>query len=173
MKRMLLLLVSLLLISNAASADHIGVYSDASGASCSLGNANVFNPTATVIQKFTTGATGSRFKVNFPSGTMFFGFNTPYVPVGTLTVDLSVGYGQCLSGSIVLGTINAIYGAGTGQVLPADLQQCIIYTNCLFAEIPATGGSFAVGGFSNCNGNSGCTVAVEPSTWGNVKSLYR
>jgi hypothetical protein len=168
MKKLLLLTICLLMVSSAALADHIGVFSDGTGGTCYLGAAGQFSPTATVIHKFTTGATGSRFKVTFPAGTAFFGFNTPYVPVGALNSDLSLGYGQCLTGSIVLGTINAIYGAGTGQVNTADLQAFILYTNCLFAELPASGGQFFVGPFGDCPHD-----AVEPSTWGSVKALYR
>jgi len=168
MKKLLLLTSCLLLISTAAMADSIGVYSDATGSFCNLGNiAGQFSPTATVIHR-SLGATGSRFKVTFPAGTTFFGFNTPYVPVGALNTDLSLGYGQCLTGSIVLGTINAIYGAGTGKVEKADLQPIILYTDCLFAELPATGWSFLVNGVGDP-----CIVAVEPSTWGSVKALYR
>ena len=169
MKKFLLLTMCLLLVSSAALADHIGVYSDATASSCDLGAAGQFNPNATVIHRFTTGATGSRFKVTFPAGTAFFGFNTPYVPVGALNTDLSLGYGQCLNGSIVLGTINAIYAPGTGQVEKADLQSIILYTNCLFAELPATGGPFTVAS----GGNICASTPVEQSTWGSVKALYR
>jgi len=169
MKKFLLLTMCLLMVSSAALADHIGVFSDGTGSSCELGPAGVFSPTATVIHKFTIGATGSRFKVTFPAGTSFFGFNTPYVPVGALNTDLSLGYGSCLTGSIVLGTINAIYAAGTGKVEKADLQSIILYTNCLFAELVATGGNFTVGGINSC----GQFAPVEQSTWGSVKSLYR
>ena len=168
MKRLLLLISSLLVISTTSWADLIGVYSDATGASCNLGAAGQFNPNATVIHRFTQGATGSRFKVTFPAGTSFFGFNTPYVPVGALNSDLSLGYGQCLNGMIVLGTINAVYGAGTGTVEKADLQPIILYTDCVFAELPATGGNFYVGGSDYCG-----STPVEPSTWGSVKALYR
>lgn len=38
MKRMLLLLLSLLLASTVAMADHIGIYSDESGGTCFLGS---------------------------------------------------------------------------------------------------------------------------------------
>ncbi len=168
MKKVLLLMVAALMISSVAMADHFGVYSDATGSSCALGAANVFNPGATVIHKFTLGATGSRFKVTLPAGTSFFGFNTTFVPIGVLTSDLSLGYGQCLTGSIPLGTITAIYAAGTLSVLPADAFATIIYTDCNFGEYPATGGTAYVGGTGPCN-----EVATEQSTWGNVKALYR
>jgi hypothetical protein len=170
MKKLLLLSICLLLVSSVALADHIGVYSDPTGSSCYLGAAGQFNPNATVIHKFTSGATGSRFKVTFPAGTAFFAFNTTYVPIGALDTDLSLGYGQCLSGEIVLGSILAIYGAGTGQVEKADLQPIILYTNCVFAELLATGGAFTVGQAGYCTEYS---TPVESSTWGSVKALYR
>lgn len=167
MKKVLLLMVAVLMISSVAMADHFGVYSDATGSSCALGAAG-FNPNANVIHKFTLGATGSRFKVTLPLGTLFFGFNTPYVPIGVLTSDLSLGYGLCLNGSIPLGTITAQYTAGVISVLPADAFASIIYTDCSFGEYPATGGNAYVGTEGPCN-----EVATEQSTWGNVKALYR
>jgi hypothetical protein len=167
MKKVLLLMVAVLMVSSVAMADHIGVYSDASGTSCSL--AAGFNTTNAVIHKFTIGATGSRFKVTVPAGTAVFSFSTPYTPVGNITSDLSLGYGQCLSGSIVLGNIIAQFTAGTGAVVAADLQPFILYTNCLFAELPATGGTYYVGSTGDCLEPN----ATEPSTWGSVKALYR
>jgi len=174
MKRMLWLLFSLLLISSVAMADHIGIYSDATGQSCQLGNiAGQFSTSATVIHKYASGATASRFKATFPAGTVFIGLVSPYILVGALPTDLSLGYGQCRSGCIVLGTLNAFYGVGTLQILAADGQANILYADCSFTEHPASGGTAAVNVPGECLDNDGCTVAVEPSTWGSVKSLYR
>lgn len=166
MKKVLLLMVAVLMISSVAMADHIGVYVDGNGASCVL--APGFTSTASVIEKFSAGSTGSRFKVTLPAGSNFFSFSTIYTPVGSMTTDLSLAYGTCIPGSIVLGQIVAILGAGSGAVLPADLQANIIYTNCVFAEIPATGGTYYSGTTGSCN-----EVATEPTTWGQVKALYR
>jgi len=173
MKRMLWLLASLLLISSVAMADHIGIYSDAGGTSCSL--APGFSTTATVIHKFSLGALGSRFKVVLPAGSSFFGFIPPhgFITLGIANSDISVAYGACLSGCIVLGTITAILAPGTAQVLPADLFPDILYANCVYDEVTATGGRAAVGGVCDDMGIDNCTVRVEPSTWGQVKSLYR
>ena len=172
MKKVLLLMVAVLMVSSVAMADeHIGVYTDGTGSSCYLGNiANQFNPSATVVERSTTGSTGCRFKVTFPAGTSFFGFTTPWVPIGALNSDLSLAYGSCISGNIVLGTINAIYQNGTGTVGAADLFASIIYTDCNFGEYPATGGYFYVGA---SGGVCEDIVATEPSTWGQVKALYR
>ena len=176
MKRTLLLMICALMVSSAAMADHIGVYSDATGETCDLGNiAGQFSSTATVIHKYTSGAVGSRFKATFPPGTLFIGLVTPYVVVGVLPTDLSLAYGQCRSDCIVLGTLLAIYGAGTIRIQAADGQANIIYADCSFVEKTASGGTAGVNVTSDCTDLTvgGCTVAVESSTWGSVKSLYR
>ena len=167
MKKVLLLMVAILMVSSVAMADVIGVYTDASAASCAL--APGFTSTATVIHQFTAGATGSRFKVTMPAGSNFFSFSTAFVPIGTLTSDLSLGYGQCLSGSFALGTIVAILGVGAGDVLNADGFPNIIYTDCSFGEYPANGGHYWVG----VPPTGECAVATAQSTWGQVKALYR
>jgi len=166
MKRMFLLLISLLLISSSAIADEIGIFADATGSSCNLGAPNVFSQTATIIHRFSTGATGSHFKAAFPSGTSVFAFTSPYTVVGNLISDLSLGYGQCLTGSIVLGTIKAVYQAGTAQIVPADTFAFVTYTDCSFV------GHLAIGGRAYI-GPGDCIIAVESSTWGGVKALYR
>jgi hypothetical protein len=171
MKRMLLLLVSILLSYSVAKAGPIGVYNDATSSSCQF--ATGFTSSATVVHRCTYGATGSRFKVTLPAGSAFFGFNTGFVPTGTLTSDLSLWYGQCLNGNIVLGTIIAILAFGEVRVQAADGFANITYTNCLSAELPEAGNVAWVGipGGSFCGD---CTpLPVESSTWGSVKALYR
>ncbi|HET6348068.1 MAG TPA: hypothetical protein VFH88_03200 [Candidatus Krumholzibacteria bacterium] len=167
MKKVLLLMVAALMVSSVAMADHFGVYTDATGSSCLL--ASGFTTTATVIEKFSAGTTGSRFKVTFPAGTAFYAFTTPYVPIGNLTSDLSLAYGTCLTGDVPLGTITAMLAAGNGSVDPAELFATIIYTDCSFGEYAATGGAFHVDGTGSCLEPS----AVQNSTWGQVKALYR
>ena len=165
--RLWLMIGSFLTISTTASADHIGVYSDQSGTSCAL--APGFTTSAAVIHNSTAGATGCRFKVVFPTGTSSVSFSTPYVYVGSLASDLSLAYGQCLSGSIVLGTVTANLASGNGSIQTATGHPFILYTNCLFGEVQATGGSFGVGTTANCDGSG----SVQSSTWSEVKALYR
>jgi len=166
MKKVLLLTVAALMISSVAMASHFGVYTDGTGSSCLL--APGFTSTVTVCEKFSLGSTGSRFKVTLPAGSSFFSFNTTFVPIGVLTSDLSLGYGQCLNGTIALGQIVAILNAGQIDVLAADAFATIIFTDCSFGEYPATGGQAWVGTTGPCN-----EVATENSTWGSVKALYR
>lgn len=168
MKKVLLLMVAVLCIASVSMADHISVYSDASGASCALGAAGAFLQPA-VIHKLTPGTTGSRFKILIPAGSSIFGFNTIYVPVGNVQTDLSLGYGVCLTGANVIGTMAGIFTAGTLEVVAADLQPTILVTDCSAAELVATGGKAYVAGTGDCAEPN----ATENSTWGQVKALYR
>jgi hypothetical protein len=167
MKKVLLLMVAVLMISSVAMADHFGIYADPTGASCAL--ATGFTTTSTVIEKFSLGSTGCRLSVdNLPTGGSFFAFSTAWTPVGDIHSDLSLGYGTCQTGSIVLGSFVAIFGPSTLHVLPAQGFTNIIFTDCTFGQHNATGGTAYVGGTGPCG-----EVATEPSTWGQVKALYR
>ena len=171
MKTLLLLGVALLMNTSVARADHLGVYSDGSGASCAL--APGFTSTATVLHKFTLGTRGSSFGLELPAGSVFFGFSTAFSPplppeAGTITLD----YGTCLQGSFVVGTIVAILEPGTLWVRPGGGLANVMVTDCDLVEKAATCGGAYVG--PNLGYCPSCeTVATEQTTWGAVKSLYR
>lgn len=169
MKKVLLLMMAVLMVSSVAMADHFGLYSDASGSSCLLTLG--FNPNVTLIEKFSTGTTGSRLKVDM-GGNGNFGFTTSFVPVGTIGTDISIGYGLCLTGSVVLGTLtmNLTVPGSTMAVLPAVGFPSILYTDCGFVKLPGTGGIAHVG---TGNAQDCGEVATEPTSWGKVKALYR
>ena len=169
MKRTLLLTICALMIASAAMADHIAIYGDASGSTCNL--APGFSTTATVIEKFSTGTTGSRWRVDTSlcPGSTVFALQTPWVTVGIVTSDISIAFGSCQTGSVVLGTLVANWLPGAVSIVPAENFANIIYTNCVFAELPATGGHASIGGDGH-----GCDYdAVQAKTWGSVKALYR
>jgi hypothetical protein len=166
MKKVLLLTLAVLMISSVAMADHIGVYTDASGSSCLIapGSSSV-----TIVHKFSLGTTLSRWKIVLAPGSTFFAFNSPYPAIGTATSDISVAYGSCMTGSFSIGQVFGAYSSGEITIVAADGQPYIIYANCDFAELPASGGSAWSGGATgDCH-----EVATEQSTWGSVKALYR
>ena len=168
MKQMLLLVTAMLLVAGVAVADHIGIYSDATGTNCVL--APGFSTSATVVHKFSAGATGSRFDLEFPAGTSFFSFGSafPCISVPVWNPDgISIGYCECLAGSIVIGTITAILAPGTIRVVPATGFATVMAADCGFVEHPATGGVAYVGT------PGPCMVPTDQTTWGKVKSLYR
>jgi hypothetical protein len=95
--------------------------------------------------------------------------------------DLSLAYGACLTGTN--GDIPAVqlnyFATGNPtpcwrvQVVPApSAGGSIKYTDCNFAEIPATGGDFWFNSDVLC---VWCEYvgATEEATWGKLKSFYR
>lgn len=174
MKKVLLLMVAVLMISSVAMADHIGLYNDQAGTTCLIAPGGHFAGTdCYVLHKFTAGATGSRWKLNLPAGSGAFAFTAlnGYSTLGTVTSDISVGYGGCQTGTLVLGVVICNLVAGTGSIGAADLQTAVLYTDCGFAQANGTGGTFTVG----ASGPAPCgePLAAQPTTWGSVKALYR
>ena len=168
MKKFLVLGLFLMAVPTAAMADFIGIFSDVTGTSFCL--APGASNTNAVIHKFATGATGSRWKIIMANGTQFFGLNTPYLTIGTITTDLTVAYGECKTGSIVIGTLSWIIPQGIFDVAPADSQTRVLYIDCNFAEVPTVGGR----AHSTDHPTGDCIpLATESSTWGSVKALYR
>jgi hypothetical protein len=170
MKKVLLLMLmaSVLMVANAAMADFIGIYDDDAGSSCIIGAGH--NPF--VIHKFSLGTTGSRWKIDVSAapGTGILFFNPLIgVPVGNALTDITVGYGACLTGTVVVGqAFLSSPGVGPITVRTADGQIMIVNIGCDFGEYAATGGTAYLGG-----AQGPCDVATQPSTWGQVKALYR
>jgi hypothetical protein len=169
-----LVTLALLLITSAAPAfaDHIGIYRDATGQSCRLDPG--YNNNATIIHKYSLGATGSEFRVDFSQapGSTFIAFHSPFVSLGDLTTGIAFAYGgRCLTGNIVVGTIEATLIAGSLQVTPRDGFWFIMYAACATAEYTATGGTAIIG--FEATGNCNDPTATEQSSWGRVKALYR
>lgn len=86
-------------------AGSIGVYADSEGNDRNLpdtGGTVMFY----VVHKVAEGATASAFRVQLPTGWTLLG-SEPQFPVtlGTVTDGLSIGYGECLTGSIHLMTL--------------------------------------------------------------------
>ena len=166
MRRILLLTIAMLSIATLASANHIGIFSDASGASCYL--APGLNANVTVIEKFSLGSTGVRFSVT-KGANEFVAFSSPYTTVGYLTSDITVYYDACLTGSNVVGTAVMNLTGGRLYIHPAQGQTQVLYTDCTFVDHRATWGYAVIGGSDYCAE----ALATESTTWGRVKELYR
>jgi hypothetical protein len=180
MKLLLVVVPLVLALPSIALADHIGLYSDASGSSCQL--ATGFNPGITVIHKFSLGAIGSHFGVTFPAGSTVFAFSCSSCPITATSIpDATPLYGECVTGSFVIGTITAVLNPGYVRIVAATGVECAMYTDCSFVERAAYTGIGYAGVPNSCGevvaemstGAASCpTVATEPSTWGSVKALY-
>lgn len=171
MKLLLLLVISILLVANVAQADFIGIYTDASGTTCTL--ASGFSTTATVIHKQTPGTIGSLFGISTASapGSTLFAFNSSYTSV-CVNPPCPFLYGACVQGSIVVGTIVAALGnTGFLEVVGVGGNATPIVVDCNQEAHSALGGRGYINSFPpECTPGD---IAVENSTWGSVKALYR
>jgi hypothetical protein len=153
---------------------------------CTLTNFTPFpgQTSAYVVHKNNSGATASQFAVIDASGMAFAGFTSPYLTIGNLA-DLSVAYGGCLAGDLMIVQINWFEFPGTPHdcnskvsLAPAPtspLPGLIAIADCNFQYRSSTGGVLWVGaGADDCKGPSPCDpVPVAETTWGGVKALYR
>ena len=119
------------------------------------------------------GATGVRFSTEPTAGFtgVWLGDSSAFVTVGNTQTDLSVGYGACIPPPIVVVTMSyQLFGTSEAcsqlRIVPADNFRWVISgdVDCFFAEGIITD-------LGNLHVN--CPVAVEPTTWGAVKALYR
>jgi hypothetical protein len=185
MKKVLMITLALTLCASAAFADHEGTYADNTGMSCTL--TNLVPPpnftSAYVVHKNNSGATASQFAILDASGLIFSGFESPYLTIGNLA-DLSVAYGGCLAGDLMICKINWFFFGGTFTcdskvtVIPAPtspLPGQIAIADCNFLYRGSSGGILWVGPTApDCKGPSPCDpVPVAETTWGGVKALYR
>jgi hypothetical protein len=174
MKKVLILALGVVLAANVAMADHVGVYADPAGTSCTL-VAPVGVPFGVyAVHKFTAGATASRFKIVDTSGGFQLGQASPYAVLGNAYTGVSIGYGTCLTGAISAMTLN-YFGVsavcGKLEVVADPIRPYVEVTDCNFADKQGTGGTFYFnpnGTCTNCN-----EVATEATTWGTIKALYR
>jgi hypothetical protein len=168
-----------LLAGPASAGNKIDLYSDAARSSCELTDQSA-GPALEVVYVFMTGpeqSTGVRFKAARPAcwvGASFVGNVSNYLTIGTTEVDYSVGFGACIQPPIMLGQINFV-GTGLGGScceMTASPGFEFVHTDCNFAEHAIVAGQKLV-----INPTAACRcqspVAVEPSSWGRVKSLYR
>lgn len=169
--KLLLLVTSILLVANVAMADHIGIYTDATGSSCQL--APGFTTSPTVIQMLNPGSVGSQFAISAANapGSTILAFSSPYQSV-CVNPPCPFLYGGCLSGSIVIGTITAILGStGYIEIIGAGTNPTPLVVGCNNAVQTAFAGQ---GWLSPVQGE--CppgALPTESSTWGSVKALYR
>jgi len=184
------LVLALCLAVGSASASSIGVYFTADGTDCDATGVAPFTQVTFYIlvhtygDAATGGITGAEFQVkNFPSG--WFGTPTPNPAFGTvignpLTGGCNIASGSCQSsptGFINLFTVTAFATSAVSNVdlivdkhtTPSNPNfQCPALVLCdapIFTLICVSGGEAFLNGGS-------CTVAVQPTTWSKVKSLY-
>jgi hypothetical protein len=187
MKKLVCAVLILIVVPTAGFADNLfgqlSLYSDANFAQCTLtdneprladvyvvhhigpivGNAYLlrFKLTASV------GFTGSWIQDTAPTGMSV---------VGTSPTGMSIGYQSCRTGDVQV--VRVTYQM-IGTSSPCAFLRASPYTgadfietwNCSFDSFGVSGGTLII----NSDGSCPCQgpVPVEPTTWGQVKSLYR
>lgn len=183
MKKVLILAMGVVLAANVAFADHLGIYAEETGNTCTKVVPGPFLTIPVyVVHKFTAGTTGTRFKVTDATGLLQLSNATDYAVLGTSPFSgVSVAYGSCKTGTIKTYTLNFMHTNPAGPAAtcgklevvgdPLAPGGLITSTGCDFIDRPATGGQF----FFNPNGQCvNCNeVATEATTWGTIKALYK
>src|SRR5262245_16324520 len=192
MRKSLLLALALLVPSGSAVADHIGIYGNEAGWCCELllhGPPPLINKIH-IIHKFNgNGATAVQFKILDQSGLFFANAQFPasFLTLGAYNTDLSVAYGSCLVGDVLVGTRNfywfgnpltsctstlTVDDAPTSPI-PGEIAtiECDLQT-----VIQASGGRMWVSSTLSSCCEFDCTASPLPvaeQTWGGIKALYR
>ncbi|HEX5133568.1 MAG TPA: hypothetical protein VFX92_13915 [Candidatus Krumholzibacteria bacterium] len=181
------LTVAILAVSAAPAFAQIGapaVYADAAGNDCNITPGAQFTTfSAYIVHKSVTGATGSSFKLTTPSGNGFiYQASVPaagLLTIGAIETGISVAYGGCITGDLLVFTINYFATAAPGAVPPCQyvvleadpsaLQGTPLVVDCDYLEYSVVPGKGIIASDASCT----CNIPVQESTWGKVKSLYR
>jgi hypothetical protein len=184
MKKSMLLVVVLLLVSSLAFAQYdpgsIDIYTDVSQSSCN------FTDTGGLIEMYyyhthTDGATASSFRVEFSEGAAWTHLGSTWnfaTVIGSHDDGWDVAYGNCLgqNSDIYLGLSNFFGNSspacGLISIVPGQgLSGLVEVIDC---AIPAAKWTLDRGGQARVNndGSCSCTVPVQETTWGGIKALY-
>ena len=190
MKRVLLVaLTALCFAVSAANADplyRVEFSGDNAMTTCTLAGNGVGVTAIHVFLLGSEGATAVLFGADIPAcwgGTTWLGdvLAEPWLSIGTTQepLGLSIAFGECRSLPLYLGSINFVGVAGssccefpvTHPTAWDNFATPAQAVDCVFEDWDASGGRVIV------NANTTCLceqpLAVEESTWGRVKSLYR
>jgi hypothetical protein len=190
MRTLLIVALSALVWASPVLAqDRIELYADASRASCEI--AEPTSPPIVQVHVFVTGTmavNGARFTAPKPDcwvGATWLGDAlAPGVGgLGNSQSDWSLawylGMGGCNAGNTPPTRIAAISYLISGQALPcctvtASPSVQFVFTDCNFAEHElGETKPLVINPDASCGCHSSITTAVEPTSWGRVKALYR
>lgn len=168
----------------AQTTEKIALYADRAGTDCSIDDTTVRTLSVYIIHEGTGSRTEAKFGAPKPdcwTGATWVGevLQAALFSGTTQSSDLQVAYTGCLSLPIYVGRmIFEVTGAAQAccryPVLPSVFYPgTIIVHGCTPAEIyiPILGGSATI----NENASCPCAppLAVESTTWGQIKSLYQ
>lgn len=181
MKRSLLLTLAMLCIAGMAfaQAGSLTIAADPGGTNCNLADTTPGLCTYYVVHVNTPGATASQFYAPQPACMLavYLSDGAVYpVTIGSSQTGVAIGYGACLPGPNNVLMINYFCQGLTPPCCyypilpdPALPSGNIEVVDCQNQLLFATGGEGIVNSNQTCN----CSVPVEETTWGGIKSLYQ
>lgn len=187
MKKFVLTVLALVVVASPAFAQFgdISGYADAAGTSCNIVDNQPFAfIDVFFLHKNTSGATASQFTVTLTGGSTFTYINSTEAPgmlrIGEANNDMSLAYGGCLTGDFLIVTVRYLGNGGSAACSRVTLTPApstpipgeVAMVDCSVPSgelrIPATGQAII-----NPNVTCQCNVAVQETTWGGIKALYR
>jgi hypothetical protein len=172
--------VSMMVASGLPGAGAIGVFSDPQASSCNLFDQTAGLMTLYIVHVLTAEASASQFSTPVPScmtGAAYLGESSPFgVVIGNSQTGVSIAYGACRSGPILLLTVR-LFVQGLSEpcclypVVP-DLihaEPKIWMVDCDSHMLEAAGAYAIVNPTGACQCGS---IKVEEATWGKIKSMY-
>jgi hypothetical protein len=157
----------------------VGIYANAEGTDCNLPDVAHGLTRYYVVHTISDAATGCAYSAPKPAcftGTWLSDTNPFPVTIGSSQAGVSIGYGSCRYGSVLVQTLSFFTNASTPNCcfypvrgIPTSGEVEVV--DCLFNLRFAQGVTSMVNATSGCP-CSGINVRVEESTWGRVKSLY-
>jgi hypothetical protein len=181
MKRVVFLTVAALFAASMVFAQQgsIGIFSDMAGTNCNLRDVAPAGLTEYyVVQINTVGSSACAFAAPKPTclmATYLSDGNVFPLSLGDSQTLKSVGYGECLVGSIHVLTLK-YFTMGMTQPCCPYLITAGISPSGQIETVDCGGGlNFVTGGQGIVNSNPTCICTVVPvkdTTWGGVKALY-
>ena len=175
-----MLLVLVVAATPALAQEGLGLYADAAGLSCSVTDlVDGAVKRIYVVHKNSAGASGSEFLVDASSTTLAQFAST--VPAGMLSIGssdtgISIAYQECKIGSFLVLTISF---DAFGTTAPCSYVRMLpdpnavppvrIWADCNSLTHDFPGGVAIVNEDVTCQ----CNVAIEQTTWGTIKAMYR
>lgn len=185
MKKSVIALAALLLVTGSASANLIGIFGDTDATICS-GDLLPYVPMDVYVIAVLSdleSITTAEFKIDnwpgspgYPTGQATASW-TSELTIGSIDEDFSIAWSTPQAGpNVLIGTISflAFDPAWIGAdhmltIAEGDNCNCLVLVDAAYDTFDVAGWSFVF----NCTGDDcGCTIATEETSWGSLKALY-
>jgi hypothetical protein len=182
MKQAFVIATALVMMASAGLAQNgsLALYADPGFLDCSFLDTSVGPVVVYVVHRAPAGASGVHFRLA-PSP----GFTCAYQSVdfgsgfgiGSPTSGAGVSYGLCATTDILVATVtySCLGTSATCAYLSAEADPNYPSGQLVATDCEVLPGSSSIPGsklYANPNNTCGCSVGVEPSTWGEIKALY-